>query len=77
MWWVAGSGKPLPATLLLPRFWLATAGLLSAVLVPPSHPPTPRPRLQLAAQQAAMGVPMTPEAYQQAKIEREMDERNR
>ncbi|KAI7844119.1 hypothetical protein COHA_002257 [Chlorella ohadii] len=31
----------------------------------------------LAAQQAAMGVPMTPEAYQQAKVEREMDERNR
>ena len=32
---------------------------------------------QLAAQQAAMGVPMTPEAYQQAKVERKMDERNR
>ncbi len=45
-----------------------------------SHLPTPTAAplyLQLAAQQAAMGVPMTPEAYQQAKVEREMDERNR
>lgn len=38
---------------------------------------TPTPGM-LAAQQAAMaGVPMTPEAYQQMKIDREMDERNR
>lgn len=38
---------------------------------------TPTPGM-LAAQQAALGaVPMTPEAYQQLKIEREMDERNR
>lgn len=38
---------------------------------------TPTPGM-LAAQQAAMAaVAMTPEAYQQAKVEREMDERNR
>ncbi len=38
---------------------------------------TPTPGM-LAAQQAAMArVPMTPEAYQQMKIDREMDERNR
>jgi hypothetical protein len=38
---------------------------------------TPTPGM-LAAQQAAMAaVPMTPEAYQQMRIEREMDERNR
>jgi splicing factor 3B subunit 1 len=38
---------------------------------------TPTPGM-LAAQQAAMGaVPMTPEMYQQARVEREMDERNR
>lgn len=50
--------------------------LRSAPTLPAAHPPL-LPCLQLAAQQAAMGVPMTPEAYQQAKIEREMDERNR
>lgn len=38
---------------------------------------TPTPGM-LAAQQAAMGgVPMTPEAYQQMRVDREMDERNR
>ena len=36
---------------------------------------TPTPGM--LAQQAAGGVPMTPEAYQQMKVDREMDERNR
>lgn len=38
---------------------------------------TPTPGM-LAAQQAALGgVPLTPEAYQQMRVDREMDERNR
>ena len=38
---------------------------------------TPTPGMLAAQQGGVGGVPMTPEAYQQMKVDREMDERNR
>ena len=38
---------------------------------------TPTPGMLAAQMAAQQGVPMTPEAYQQMKVDREMDERNR